>query len=112
VWDDGTIELIEEFKIIVLNRSSIVLCIVNLASGGMASCVIDPKLIFLSAIKSGASAVILAHNHPSANTKPSNQDRILTRKIKDGGKLLDIKVLDHILMTSEGYLSFADEGLM
>ena len=112
MWDEGTIELIEEFKIILLNRSNRVLGIVNLASGGMASCVIDPKLIFVSAIKSGASAVILAHNHPSANTKPSDQDRILTQKIKEGGKLLDIEVLDHIIMTSEGYLSFADEGLM
>jgi len=112
VWDEGTIELIEEFKIILLNRSNRVLGNLNLASGGISSCVIDPKLIFVSAIKSGASAVILAHNHPSTNTKPSDQDRTLTRKIKEGGKLLDIEVLDHIIMTSEGYLSFADEGLM
>jgi len=106
VWDEGTIELIEEFKIILLNRSNRVLGIVNLASGGMASCVIDPKLIFVSAIKSGASAVILAHNHPSANTKPSEQDRILTRKIKEGGKLLDIEILDHIIMTNDGFYKF------
>jgi len=112
VWDVGTIELIEEFKVMLLNRSNKVLGIINLASGGMASCVIDPKLIFVSAIKSGASAVILAHNHPSGNTKPSDQDRALTKKIKDGGKLLDIEVLDHLIMTKEGFLSFADEGLM
>jgi len=71
VWDDGRMQLIEEFKVL-LNRSNRVLGIVNLASGGMASCVIDPKLIFVSAIKSGASAVILAHNHPSGNTIPSD----------------------------------------
>jgi len=112
VWDEGTIELIEEFKIILLNRSNRVLGIVNLASGGMASCVIDPKLIFVSAIKSGASAVILAHNHPSGNIKPSSEDISLTRKIKEGGKLLDITVLDHIIVTSEDFTSLADEGLM
>jgi DNA repair protein RadC len=96
----------------LLNRSNRVLGIVNIASGGMASCVIDPKLIFVSAIKSAASSIILAHSHPSGNIKPSNEDISLTRKIKEGGKLLDITVLDHIIVTSEDFTSFADEGLV
>ena len=74
--------------------------------------VADPKVIFVAALKSCSSSIILAHNHPSGNLKPSEADLQLTRKIKEAGKLLDIQVLDHLIISSEGYLSFADEGIL
>ena len=78
----------------------------------MSGTVADPKLIFAAALKACASSIILAHNHPSGNLKPSQSDIDLTRKLKDGGKLLEIQMLDHIIVTTEGYYSFADEGLV
>jgi len=74
--------------------------------------VIDKKLLFSVALKCYASAVILAHNHPSGNTKLSNPDKAITSKIKEAGKLLDIDVLDHIIVTPNSYYSFADSGLL
>jgi DNA repair protein RadC len=82
------------------------------SSGGVAGTVADPKLIFGVALKANACSVILVHNHPSDNLKPSNADKMLTEKIKQGGKLLDISVLDHLIISPEGYYSFADEGLI
>lgn len=72
----------------------------------------DPKLIFAAAIKTNACGIILAHNHPSGNLQLSQADIDLTLKMKEGGKLLEIQVLDHVILTSEGYYSFADEGLL
>jgi len=111
-WDMNKIELLEQFKIMLLNRANKVLGIYEVSSGGMSGTVADPKLIFSTALKTCASGIMLAHNHPSGNLKPSLQDIELTKKIKDGGRLLDIEVLDHCILTSEGYYSFADEGLM
>ena len=109
-WDLDKIELQEQFKILLLNRANKVLGIYEVSTGGMSGTVADPKLIFGTALKGCASSIILAHNHPSGNLKPSNADLQLTQKIKEGGKLLDIEVFDHIILTSEGYYSFADEG--
>jgi DNA repair protein RadC len=106
------IEFIEQFKILLLNRGGKVLGIFEVSSGGVSGTVADPKLIFSAALKANASSLILAHNHPSGNTVPSEADRALTRKVKDGGRLLDIAVLDHIIVTTEGYRSLADEGEM
>ena len=78
----------------------------------MTGTVVDPKIIFSVALMSLCCAIILAHNHPSGNKKPSNADFALTSKLKDGGKLLEIAVLDHIIITAESYFSFADEGMM
>lgn len=111
-WDVNKLELLEQFKIILLNRANRVLGIYEVSSGGMAGTVADPKLIFSVALKISAASLILAHNHPSGNLKPSQADINLTRKIKAGGELLDIQVLDHIIVTAESYLSFADEGLL
>lgn len=111
-WDHDTIEFHEEFKIILLNRANHVLGIYNLSKGGVAGTVADPKNIFSIALKTVSSGIILAHNHPSGNLAPSEADRALTRKIKEGGKILDIAVLDHIIYTVESYYSFADEGNM
>lgn len=109
-WDENKIEFVEQFKVLLLNRAGRVLGIYEVSTGGVSGTVADPKLIFAAALKANATSLILAHNHPSGNTNPSEADRKITRKIKEGGKLLEIMVLDHIIVTTEGYRSFADEG--
>ncbi|HRP30305.1 MAG TPA: JAB domain-containing protein [Ginsengibacter sp.] len=111
-WDENKIEFVEQFKILLLNRGGRILGIYEVSSGGVSGTVADPKLIFSAALKANASSLILSHNHPSGNTRPSDADRQLTRRIKMAGELLDISVLDHIIVTTEGYCSFADEGEM
>ncbi|TDH18468.1 DNA repair protein [Segetibacter sp. 3557_3] len=112
VWNEGKIDLQEEFKILFLNRANKVLGVYHLSTGGITGTVADPRLIFMAALKANCVALVLAHNHPSGSLKPSRQDEELTQKIKNAGLLLDIKVLDHLIITSETYLSFADEGLL
>jgi DNA repair protein RadC len=111
-WNDDTLELQEEFKILLLNRYNKVIGIFTVSQGGIAGTIADPKIIFGCALKAAASGIILAHNHPSGALQPSQADKDLTKKLKDGGKLLDIQVLDHIIITTESYYSFADEGLL
>ncbi|HRE67703.1 MAG TPA: JAB domain-containing protein [Cyclobacteriaceae bacterium] len=111
-WDDTKIELMEQFKVMLMNRANKVLGIFEVSTGGITGTVADPKLIFAAAIKGAACGIIIAHCHPSGNLQPSQADIDLTRKIKEGGRLLDIALLDHIILTSEGYFSFADEGLI
>lgn len=111
-WDDSRMELIEQFKAIFTNRANKVLAVLEVSSGGITATVADPRLIFVAALKTGASGIILAHNHPSGNLSPSQADIDLTRKIKEVGRFLEIQLLDHIILTSEGYYSFADEGLV
>ena len=111
-WDKHTLDLFEEEKLILLNQANRVLGLYPLSKGGITGTVMDPKLIFTAALKRGACNLILSHNHPSGNLKPSRSDEELTRKIREAGKLLDINLLDHIILSSEGYLSFADEGLL
>ncbi|PVY40854.1 JAB domain-containing protein [Pontibacter virosus] len=111
-WDPGKLEFVEQFKVLLLSRANRVLGIYEVSTGGVSGTVADPKLIFAAALKACASGIILSHNHPSGNLKPSAADLQLTKKMKAGGELLDIAVLDHIILTSEGYYSLADEGLM
>ncbi len=110
-WSDD-IEYVEEFKILLLNRANRVLGIVDISKGGVAGTVVDAKLIFGAALKANASSIILAHNHPSTNLKPSQADIDITRKLKKGGELLDVTVLDHLILTKYSYYSFADEGMI
>ena len=112
LWEDGKLELVEQFKVLFLNRSNKVICIYNVSSGGVTGTVADPKLIFMAALRVNAVSLVLAHNHPSGSLKPSNADEELTQKIKQAGYFLDMKVIDHIILTSESYFSFADEGLL
>jgi DNA repair protein RadC len=107
-----TIEFIETFKVILLNRSNRALGIFEVSTGGSTGTVADPKLIFAAAIKANACGIILAHNHPSGNLNPSQADIDLTKRMKEGGKLLEVAVLDHVILTKEAYFSFADEGLI
>lgn len=111
-WDQNRIELLEQFKVILLNRNHRVLGIYEASSGGVAGTVADPKLIFIAALKMNASNLIIAHNHPSGNLEPSEADKRLTQKIKEAAIFLDMRLLDHIIITAEGYYSFADEGLL
>jgi len=111
-WDEDKLEFVEQFKILVLNRANKVLGIYEVSTGGVSGTVADPKLVFAAAINANASAMILSHNHPSGQLKPSEADISLTKKLAEGGRLLEIPVLDHIIVTGEGYYSFADEGLM
>ena len=108
-WDKDTLELQEEFKVILINRANRVLGIWQMSKGGMAGTVVDIKLIFAIALKAAAHSIVLVHNHPSGNLTPSLQDIEITKKIVKGGELLDVKVIDHLIITSRGYYSFADE---
>lgn len=111
-WDQGLIELQEQFVMMMLNRANKVIGIFEVSKGGLAGTVADPKVIFSVALKCSASSIILAHNHPSGNLRPSEADITLTRKLKSGGELLDIVVIDHLILSQEGYYSFADEGIL
>lgn len=111
-WDDTKLELAEQFKVMLLNRAHKALGIFELSSGGISGTVADPRLIFAAALKGVASGIILAHNHPSGNLQPSQSDIDLTRKLKEAGRFLEIQVMDHVILTTEGYYSFADEGLI
>lgn len=111
-WDSDKIDLLEEFKIVLLNRSNKVLGITSISQGGVSGTVADPKLIFGTALKAVASFIILVHNHPSGNLKPSNEDIKLTRKLVEGGKLLDILVVDHLIISRDDYYSFCDDGVL
>ena len=102
----------EEFWIIVLNRANKITSSHLVSKGGQAGTIADPKIIFNMAIENHAASLILAHNHPSGNLKPSQADLELTRKLRSGGKFLDIPVLDHLIITDQGFLSFADEGIL
>jgi len=108
-WSDQ-LEWVEEFNILLLNRANRVLGFYNVSKGGQTGTVVDAKVVFAAALKCKANYLILAHNHPSGNIQPSVQDIALTKKLVAGGKLLDIPVLDHLIITPYSYFSFADEG--
>ncbi|MCU4174507.1 RadC family protein [Carboxylicivirga sp. N1Y90] len=100
----------EEFWILLLNRSNKILTRYKISQGGIAGTVIDVRLILKTAIDNLASSIILCHNHPSGNKVPSDMDKTITTKLKEAGKIMDIPVLDHIIVTEDSYYSFADEG--
>lgn len=100
----------EEFWVLLLKRNNTIIDKVKVSSGGISGTVADARLIFKSAIQRLASAIILVHNHPSGNLKPSDSDHSLTKKLKAAGETLDIPVLDHVIVADAGYYSFADEG--
>lgn len=102
----------EEFWILLLNHAHFVMGKRFISKGGQAGTVVDPKIIFKVAIEQNAAAIILAHNHPSGNLKPSNADISITKKIREAGLMLDLPVLDHLIITNHAFFSLADEGLM
>ena len=102
----------EEFWILYLNGANRVESKVQLSKGGMTATLVDVRLIFKLAMQHKATSIILCHNHPSGNLTPSEADKNLTRKIIQGGKLLDIKVVDHVIIAEQGHFSFVDENLI
>ncbi|WP_424495114.1 RadC family protein [Salinimicrobium sp. GXAS 041] len=102
----------EEFWIIYLNNSNKVIDQLQLSKGGITGTLVDVRLALKKALELGATSIILSHNHPSGNLNPSSADKQLTQKLKTAGESLDIKILDHIIVTEKSYFSFADEGLL
>jgi len=102
----------EEFWVIYLNRAGKVIKKEKVSTGGVAGTVVDTKIIFKIAAEVLASSIILAHNHPSGNLKPSHQDVTLTKNIKQAALLFDMNLFDHLIVTEHGYYSFADEGVL
>jgi DNA repair protein RadC len=106
------LELKEYFFMLLLNRANKVIGYYKLSEGGISGTIVDIRLAFATALKGLASGIILAHNHPSGNLCPSEEDKRVTKKFVEAGKLLDIAVLDHLIVTTDSYFSFADEGLI
>ena len=103
---------VEYFYVLYLNRNNQVLGCHQISKGGFTGTVIDVRVIFQIALKACSTSLICLHNHPSSNLSPSDADQQITQKIKEAGKLLDIQLLDHLIITSEKYYSFADEGML
>lgn len=106
------IEYHEQFFIILLNQSNKVLGVSQISAGGISSTLVDLRLVFQRVLKANAVSFIAFHNHPSGNLQPSEADKQLTKKLKTAAETLDIKLLDHLIITTHSYFSFADEGLL
>ena len=102
----------EEFWILLLNQANAIIEEVKISQGGITGTVTDVRIILKVALEKTATGIVLCHNHPSGALKPSEQDEKLTKKLFEAGKLLDINVLDHIIVTQASYFSFSDEGLL
>ena len=111
-WDMNNFDFIEEFKLMLLNRGNRVLGVVAISSGGITGTVADPRVILRYALLSGATSIVLCHNHPSGNRNPSKADELLTQKIKNAAQFADIQVMDHLILCEDGFYSMADEGMI
>jgi DNA repair protein RadC len=109
-FDQDTIELTETFIVIYLNRANNTIGWMKVSSGGLTGTIVDVRIVLGTALKAAATSIILAHNHPSGNLHPSQEDFNLTKRIKEAAKFMDITVIDHLILTDENYYSFADEG--
>ena len=109
-WDMNRICLNEQFKVLFLNRANRVLALYESSTGGTTGTVVDIRLLLVAALKVNALAMILAHNHPSGNLNPSKADLTLTKKAVGAAKLLDMQVLDHLIISTDGYCSLVDRG--
>lgn len=111
VWSDK-MQYIEETYVLLLNRANKPLGFSKISIGGTTGTVVDVKVVFQTALKANANSIILCHNHPSGNLRPSEADIKITKAIKEAGKLMHIPLADHLIITQEGYYSFADEGMI
>ena len=111
LWSDK-IQYIEEMYILMINRASKVLGFTKISTGGTSGTIVDIKVVFQAALKSNAQSIILCHNHPSGNLQASEADIKLTRTIKEAGRFMECPLLDHLIITNEGYYSFADQGMI
>lgn len=102
----------EEFWALFLNQNNKVIHIAQLTQGGISQSIVDIRILFKTALEHFSTGIIISHNHPSGNLKPSSEDIAITKKIKEAGDLMSIQLLDHLIITQNSYLSFADEGLL
>lgn len=109
IWDEDTIQLKEEFVVLLLNNAKKCLGWSKISSGGGTATIVDPATIYQIALLANANSIIVAHNHPSGNLNVSQADKTLTRRIRESGDLLGIRVDDHIILTIDNYLSFQDK---
>ncbi|QES87340.1 JAB domain-containing protein [Rhizosphaericola mali] len=112
VWNEEEMELVESFKMLLLNNANKVLGVYHGSTGGTAGTIVDIRILLTVALKSNACKIIVAHNHPSGNLTPSTADLKITERLKDAAKLMDITLLDHLILTTDEYQSFANEGLL
>jgi DNA repair protein RadC len=112
VWDNNLINLQEQFMAFYLNSANRLIGYKLINTGSMTQCSIDIKLVVSLALHSMSTAVILAHNHPSGSLKPSQQDEMVTTRIKSALQLIDVRLLDHFIITDCSYLSFQEQGLI
>ena len=111
-WNNGDINYRESFAVLLLDRSNRCLGIRWISNGGISGTIADPKMVFQAALKANASSIILTHNHPSGNMRPSDNDIKLTKNMVGAGKFLELNVLDHLIICDNEYYSFADESLI
>ena len=109
-YKEGTIFYKEYFKVLFLNQANQVLGYTLISEGGITETSVDVRIILQAALLTNSVALVLAHNHPSGNLKPSRQDMEITKQVKEAAKLMRITVIDHLILTDEGYYSFSDEG--
>lgn len=112
IWDNDSLDIYESVVCIFLNRGGVSIGWFKVSQGGLSSTVIDNRLILATALKSLASSIIMAHNHPSGNLVASQADIDATIKLKNAGDVVDIQLLDHLIITSDGYTSMADNGII
>lgn len=112
IFDEDTIDYDESVFVVFTNRALYTIGYFKVSQGGLSGTVVDPKKIFSVALQSGATGLIIAHNHPSGNLKPSVEDKELTTKLQQGAKILDLTFYDHLIITSDNYYSFNEEGLI
>ena len=111
MYNNNTFDWQEEMILICLSQSNKIIGYYKISSGGITGTICDPKVVFTVALNcAGTTQIILTHNHPSGNLRPSEADNVLTNKIKQAGSFLDIRLIDHIIITEEGYYSYSDEG--
>jgi DNA repair protein RadC len=111
-WDHGKLELLEQTKVMYLNRGCKVLGIFDAATGGTTSTVMDIRIIYSAALKLNAASLIICHNHPSEILDPSASDMLVTKKVREAGRLLDIQLYDHLIITADSYYSFNEKGTL
>ncbi|MDP3558108.1 MAG: JAB domain-containing protein [Bacteroidota bacterium] len=112
ILPEGTIEMQEQVIVLYMNRANNVIGYYRHSTGGVHAAIIDVKLIVSTALKSLSSAILIAHNHPSGNLKPSNEDLEITKKLSNAAKAVDVALLDHVIVTKDGHYSFSDEGVL
>jgi DNA repair protein RadC len=112
LFNPDTIEYMEEAVVLFLTKANNTIGWARISSGGTSSTIIDPKVVFTMALNCGASYFILGHNHPSGKLEPSNEDMSITKELRMAGKLLRLDLIDHLIVTPQGFYSFADKGAL